>query len=100
MQNPSIQELSHNNKYNRYMLVMMAAKGAKFVTDKMMNSDAQTDVFAYPEETMKIDTNEKPIKNAVRLFHEGEIMIKLSPEAQRVSENHMAECAKSEDISE
>ena len=34
MVKPSIAELSKGNTYNRYMLVMMAAKGAKYVTDR------------------------------------------------------------------
>ena len=34
MVKPSISELSQNNKYNRYTLVMAAAKGARYVTDK------------------------------------------------------------------
>ena len=34
MVKPSIAELSHGNMYNRYTLVMMAAKGAKYVVDR------------------------------------------------------------------
>ena len=34
MSKPSIAELSKNNKYNRYTLVMAAAKGARYVIAK------------------------------------------------------------------
>ena len=34
MVKPSIADLSQNNKYNRYTLVMAAAKGARYVIDK------------------------------------------------------------------
>ena len=34
MVKPSIAELSQNDKYNRYTLVIAAAKGARYVIDK------------------------------------------------------------------
>ena len=101
MVKPTIAELSNGDKYNRYTLVTMAAKGAKYVTDRE-NYDKEhphQDAFGYAaEERIEIDYNNKPVKNAIKLFHEGEILIKLSPEAQKASDEHLAAC-KEADIS-
>lgn len=98
MVKPTIAELSNGDKYNRYMLVTMAAKGAKYVTDRENYDKAhpERDNFGYPEEKIEIDYNNKPVKNAISLFHNGEILIKLPPEAQKVSDEHLAACMDAE----
>ena len=94
MVKPTIAELSNGDKYNRYTLVTMAAKGAKYVTDRENYDKAHPgrDAFGFVEEKIEIDYNNKPVKNAIKLFHEGEILIKLSPEAQKASDEHIAAC--------
>ncbi len=95
MVKPTVAELSNNNKYNRYVLVMMAAKGAKYVTDRE-NYDKEhptDDMFAFARpEQVAIDYNNKPVKNAIKLFHEGNMFVKLPPEAQKASDDHIAQC--------
>ncbi len=99
MVKPTVAELSRGNKYNRYVLVMMAAKGAKYVIDRE-NYDKDhhsDDMFAFAQpERVEIDYNNKPVKNAIKLFHEGEMLIKLPPEAQKASDDHIAQCTPSE----
>ena len=95
MSKPSIAELSKNNKYNRYTLVMAAAKGARYVIAKenYEKEHPQNDMFGFNLNKPDIDYNDKPVKNAIKMFHDGDMMIKLPPEAQQASEDHMAQCA-------
>ena len=81
MVKPSIAELSNGNTYNRYMLVMMAAKGAKYVTDREIYAKEHADSpeMLYNND-IEIDFNNKPVKNAIKLFHEGKMLIKLPEE--------------------
>ena len=99
MVKPTIAELSNGDKYNRYTLVTMAAKGAKYVTDRENYDKAhpERDAFGYVEEKIEIDYNNKPVKNAIKLFSEGKILIKLSPEAQKASDEHLAACREAND---
>lgn len=103
MVKPSVAELSMGNKYNRYVLVMMAAKGAKYVIDRE-NYDREhpdNDMFSFVNpERIEIDYNNKPVKNAVKLFYEGDMLIKLPADAQKASDDHMAQCNASERQSE
>ena len=90
MVKPSISELSKGNTYNRYMLVMMAAKGAKYVVDRenyqKENADSAEVMFSTNE--IEIDFNNKPVKNAIKLFHEGKMLIKLPEETIKAMEEH------------
>ena len=80
MVKPSIAELSKQNTYNRYVLVMMAAKGAK---------EHDENEFALKKENeIEIDFNNKPVKNAIKLFHEEKIFIKLPKEAEDAMAAH------------
>ena len=103
MVKPTVAELSMGNKYNRYVLVMMAAKGAKYVIERenYEKEHPQNDVFAFTEpELVHIDYNNKPVTNAIKLFHDGDMFIKLPPEAQQASDDHMAQCKASEMLEE
>lgn len=91
MVKPSIAELSHGNTYNRYMLVMMAAKGAKYVIDRENYDKEHTeDVQSLYDnnDEIEIDYNNKPVKNAIKLFHDGKIKMKLPEEAVKAMEEH------------
>lgn len=90
MVKPSIAELSKGNTYNRYMLVMMAAKGAKYVTDREVFSKEYSDSpeLLYNANDIEIDFNNKPVKNAIKLFHDGKILIKLPEETIKAMEEH------------
>lgn len=90
MVKPSIAELSNGNMYNRYTLVMMAAKGAKYVVDRenFAKEHPELNESVYNENEIEIDFNNKPVKNAIKLFHEGKIKIKLPEEAKKAMEEH------------
>ncbi len=91
MVRPTIAELSKGNTYNRYMLVMMAAKGAKYVVDRenyaKEHADSAEAIFERENE-LELDFNNKPVKNAIKLFHEGKMLIKLPEEAIKAMEEH------------
>ena len=91
MVKPSIAELSQGNTYNRYMLVMMAAKGAKYVTDRenyeKANADSAEMLYGHSNE-VEIDFNNKAVKNAIKLFHEGKMLIKLPDETVKAMQEH------------
>ena len=79
MVKPSIAELSQNNKYNRYTLVMAAAKGARYVIDKENYEKAHPELEQYKAITTgkkaeKVE--EKPVKEAINMLHKGEILIR------------------------
>ena len=83
MVKPSIAELSQNNKYNRYTLVMAAAKGARYVIDKENYEKAHPELEQYKvlttgKKTEKIE--EKPVKEAINMLHRGEIVIRDTKE--------------------
>ena len=90
MVKPSISELSKGNTYNRYMLVMMAAKGAKYVTDREIFAKEHADnaEMLYNADELELDFNDKPVKNAIKLFHEGKMQIKLPEETIKAMEEH------------
>ncbi len=90
MVKPSIAELSKGNMYNRYTLVMMAAKGAKYVVDRENFAKEHPGLVeaGCNKNEIEVDFNNKPVKNAIKLFHEGKIKIKLSDEAQTAMEEH------------
>ena len=72
------------------MLVMMAAKGAKYVTDREIFAKEHADEAnaLYNADEIEIDFNNKPVKNAIKLFHEGKIQIKLPEEAEKAMAEH------------
>lgn len=91
MVKPSIAELSKGNTYNRYMLVMMAAKGAKYVTDRELYAKEHADdaeTLYNADNEIELDFNDKPVKNAIKLFHEGKMLIKLPEETIKAMEAH------------
>lgn len=78
MVKPSITELSQNNKYNRYTLVMATAKGARYVIDKENYEKAHPELEQYKVLTTgkKIEkVEEKPVKEAINMLYKGEIVI-------------------------
>lgn len=88
MVKPSIAELSQNNKYNRYTLVIAAAKGARYVIDKENYEKAHPELEQYKAITSgkkneKFD--EKPVKEAINMLYNGEMFIKDAEEAAEVS---------------
>ena len=90
MVKPSIAELSQGNKYNRYMLVMMAAKGAKYVIDRenFEKASSTPDNTVAVDDGFEIDYDNKPVKNAITLFHQGKMMIKLPDETVKAMAEH------------
>lgn len=83
MVKPSIAELSKDNKYNRYTLVMAAAKGARYVIDKENYDKKHPELEQYKalttgKKTEKVE--EKPVKEAINMLHKGEILIKTPDE--------------------
>ncbi len=98
---PTISELSQGDKYNRYMLVMMAAKGAKYVTDREMyqkdHPEAQAHM-SYDDGELGINYEDKPVKNAIRMFDEGKMFINLPPEAEKAIAIRQAEAKAAEEF--
>ena len=85
MVKPSIYELSQNNKYNRYTLVMAAAKGARYVVDKENYEKEHPEFDQYKavstsKKNEKVE--EKPVKEAINMLHFGEIRIKTVTDVQ------------------
>ena len=58
------------------------------------------DLINKVDDSFEIDYNNKPVKNAVKLFYEGDMLIKLPADAQKASDDHMAQCNASERQSE
>lgn len=99
MVKPSIAELSQNNKYNRYTLVMAAAKGARYVIDKENYEKAHPELEQYKvlttgKKTEKVD--EKPVKEAINMLHRGEIIIRDTVEKAALEAEKAA--AESEEV--
>ena len=86
MVKPSISELSQNNKYNRYTLVMAAAKGARYVVDKENYEKEHPEFDQYKavstsKKNEKVE--EKPVKEAINMLRRGEIVIRTPDEAAK-----------------
>lgn len=73
---PSIQELTNNYEINRYMLVIGAAKSARYVTYKQ-NRDAELYEAHkdFEKSFAEEDNNEKAVSTAVSKLHSGEYKI-------------------------
>lgn len=96
MVKPSISELSQNNKYNRYTLVMAAAKGARYVIDKENYEKEHPEFEQYKtlatgKKAEKVE--EKPVKEAINMLYSGEIRIKTVDDAvaEETAEEEIAE---------
>lgn len=102
MVKPSIAELSQNNKYNRYTLVMAAAKGARYVIDKENYEKAHPELEQYKvlttgKKTEKVE--EKPVKEAINMLYRGEIVIRDTA-AKAALEAEKAASEKAENTAE
>lgn len=70
---PSIQDLTGNN-VNRYMLVIAAAKGARYVTYKQ-NQEQEYYESRKEYEKNTEDSNEKAVSVAIDKIHNGQFKI-------------------------
>lgn len=84
MINPSIEELTNENKCNRYTLVIAAAKSARYVTAKQKlrkdteKSDNAESAYAaaYEKQPLRRDLfEEKPVSAGIELIHDGDFHI-------------------------
>lgn len=80
---PSVDELSHDNKYNRYTLVIAVAKCARMVTDEYVGQRESAERMLANKETDKSLSalikkdfrDEKAVRIGVNRFHNGEYRI-------------------------
>lgn len=80
---PSVEELSQNGKYNRYILCTATAKCARMVTDEYVRQREQAEKLIANKETdkslasmIKRDIrDEKAVKNAINRLYQGEYKI-------------------------
>ncbi len=80
---PSVEELSKNGKFNRYMLCIATAKCARLVTDEYVRQREQAEKLIANKETDKSLASmikreirdEKAVKNALNRIHQGEYVI-------------------------
>lgn len=85
---PSVDDLGQG-KYNRYTLVIIAAKGARLVTDEYVEQREKADDLISRKETdkppiMLVDKEfrtEKPVRIAIRRFESGKYEILNAPRA-------------------
>jgi hypothetical protein len=80
---PGIEELSQDGKYNRYVLCIAAAKGARMVTDEYVEQYAKAEMMVANKETDKTIgaiiqkelRDDKAVKTAIKRLanHEYEI---------------------------
>ena len=81
---PSIEELTNENKCNRYTLVIASAKSARFVTAKQkLKKDAEKSDAAeaaylayYDKQPLRRDLHDKkPVSAGIELIHDGDFHI-------------------------
>ena len=80
---PSIEQLSNNNKYNRYSLVIAVAKCARKVTDEYVQQREIAEKLLASKETDKSITSmiksevrdEKAVKTAIKRLYRNEFYI-------------------------
>lgn len=80
---PSVEELSQNGRFNRYILCIATAKCARIVTDEYVNQREQAEKLIASKETdkslasmIKRDIrDEKAVKNAINRLYQGEYRI-------------------------
>lgn len=68
---PSVQDLT-NNEVNRYMLVIAAAKGARYITYKQNEEDEFGELC---REFSEDENNEKAVSLAVNKFQNGDFNV-------------------------
>ena len=96
MVKPTIAELSQNNKYNRYTLVMAAAKGARYVIDKENYAKEHAEyeqlknVASAGGKKVEV-SDEKPVKEAINMIYNGEMLIKLPDETKNESASYASD---------
>ena len=87
---PSVEELSQNGKYNRYILCTATAKCARLVTDEYVHQREQAEKLIANKETDKSlismikreYRDEKAVKSAINRLHDGEFdIVPLTAEA-------------------
>ena len=91
---PSVEELSQNGKFNRYMLCIATAKCARLVTDEYVHQREQAEKLIANKETdkslasmIKRDIrDEKAVKNAINRIYQGEYKIKMPTDAEGETE--------------
>ncbi len=79
MFNPTIEELTENNKYNRYTLVIATAKCARAVTDEYVHQREKAEQMLANKETDKSLASmirreyrdDKAVMTAIKLLHNG-----------------------------
>lgn len=76
MVKPSIDELT-KGRFNRYILVIAAAKGARYITNVAgaMNSDGIDSISDNGIVTKKETLEDKPVKVAINKLYSGEIKL-------------------------
>ena len=80
---PSVDELTQNNKYNRYTLVIAVAKCARMVTDEYVTQREAAERMLANKETDKSLTSlirkdfrdEKAVRIAINRLYQGEYRI-------------------------
>ena len=80
---PSVDELTQNNKYNRYTLVIAVAKCARMVTDEYVNQRENAERMLANKETdkslaslIKMDfRDEKAVRIGINRLYQGEYRI-------------------------
>jgi hypothetical protein len=83
---PSLEELTQNNKYNRYVLCVAASKCARMVTEEYLEQREIAEKLIASKETDKSIASmlrrdirdEKPVKTAINRLYQGEFRIKDS----------------------
>ena len=81
MVKPTLAELSKNNRYNRYTLVMAASKGARYVIDRDNYEKEHPSIAEYKAITGSAKKNDKgevkPVMEAIDMLYNGDIRIKV-----------------------
>ena len=79
MYKPTVFDLSQNNRYNRYTLVMAASKGARYVIDRDNYEKEHPEIEQYRALTGVKSAGHgeiKPVIEAIDMLYNGEILIK------------------------
>ena len=85
---PSLAELSQNNNYNRYTLVMATAKGARYIIDKENYEKEHPQIEQMHTLGSKEEkSDDKPVKEAIDMLYNGEMFIKFPDEDKKEQEN-------------
>ena len=72
---PSVQDLTNNN-VNRYMLVIAAAKGARYITYKQNQDEEYNDIRKELDKNyVEDDPNKKAVSTAVNKFQKGDFSV-------------------------